>query len=57
LKSTSALAGAAAMSRCCARIEVRLADDEAGAAHEDVSALDGLFERYRQELRARGLAA
>jgi PAS domain S-box-containing protein len=56
LKSTSALAGAAAISRCCARIEAQLAD-QAGVAHEEVRALEALFDRYRQELRARGLAA
>jgi PAS domain S-box-containing protein len=56
LKSSSALAGAAAISRCCARIEAKLAD-QAGVSHEDARALEGLFDRYRQELRARGLAA
>jgi len=56
LKSTSALAGAAAISQCCARIEVQLAA-EAGVADEDVSALEGLFERYRDGLKVRGLAA
>ena len=56
LKSTSALAGAAAISRCCARIEAHLAG-ETGVAYDDLGELDGLFDRYRQELRARGLAA
>ncbi|MDZ4867856.1 MAG: PAS domain-containing protein [Alphaproteobacteria bacterium] len=56
LKSTSALAGAAAISQCCARIEAQLAA-ATGVADEDVSALDGLFERYREGLKVRGLAA
>jgi len=56
LKSTSALAGAALLSACCARIEGQLAGDEC-AAVEDADALGAMFARYRAELKARGLAA
>lgn len=56
LKSTSALAGAAALSARCAQIESQLAAGGAVAAG-DVDALDTLFERYQAELKESGLAA
>jgi CheY-like chemotaxis protein/HPt (histidine-containing phosphotransfer) domain-containing protein len=56
IKSSSALAGAAALSQCCARIEAKLAIG-ADAETQDIDALDGMFSRYREELRSRGFAA
>jgi PAS domain S-box-containing protein len=56
LKSTSALAGAALLSACCARIEAQLAH-EGAATIEDADALEAMFAEYREALKLRGLAA
>jgi CheY-like chemotaxis protein/HPt (histidine-containing phosphotransfer) domain-containing protein len=57
LKSSGAMAGAAALSQFAARLEQSLAGDAAQVTASDITDMKALFTAYRSQLVAHGLAA